>query len=201
MLGGLRPTLTAAQAQAVLDGLTLAPTTVPGVGDYDRDDYGERWADIDGNGCNQRDDVLFRDVRPGTVTVATQGACDHDVLAGTWDGPYTGRPLVFDDLKDSAQAQAITIDHVVPLGEAHRSGAGSWPATERERFANDLDNLVATDGPTNSDKSDADPAEWRPPERSSWCAYALVWVGVKADWELAVDDAERRGLAEMLSAC
>ncbi len=199
-LGGLRPGLTPAQARQVLTQLPTAATT-PGVGRYRREDYGQRWADVDGNGCNQRDDVLLRDARPGTVRVASQGSCDHDVLAGSWDGPYTGRLLVFDDLKDSAQAQAISIDHLVPLAEAHRSGAGAWPAERRERFANDLDNLLATDGPTNSDKGDAGPEQWLPPERSAWCAYAVVWVSVKADWELAVDDAERRSLDELLTDC
>ncbi|HET6939107.1 MAG TPA: hypothetical protein VFI19_10900, partial [Nocardioides sp.] len=31
------------------------------------------WLDTDGNGCNQRDDVLLRDVVPGTVRYAPQG--------------------------------------------------------------------------------------------------------------------------------
>ena len=82
---------------------------------YDRDAFGSAWADSDGNGCNQRDDVLLRDVLPGTVTVADQDACDHDVLAGSWIDPYTGVTLTFDDLKDLSQAEAIQIDHVVPF--------------------------------------------------------------------------------------
>ena len=52
---------------------------------------------------------------PGTVTVADQDACDHDVLAGSWIDPYTGVTLTFDDLKDLSQAEAIQIDHVVPF--------------------------------------------------------------------------------------
>ena len=60
---------------------------------YRRDAFGSDWVDTDHNGCNQRDDVLLRDAVPGTTTVARQGACDHDVLAGTWHDPYTGRTL------------------------------------------------------------------------------------------------------------
>ena len=148
------------------------PATRP-VPPYDRDAFGTAWADVDGNGCNQRDDVLLRDAVPDTVTVAQQGACDHDVLAGTWVDPYTGRTLAFDDLKDLRQAQAIQIDHVVPLAEAWRSGAAAWGAARRKSFANDLAVLLASDGPTNAAKGDDDPAAWRP-RRSYQCEYAVA---------------------------
>ena len=59
--------------------------------------------------------------------VAQQDACDHDVLAGTWHDPYTGRTLRFTDLKDLGQAEAIQIDHIVPLAEAWVSGAAVEP--------------------------------------------------------------------------
>jgi Protein of unknown function (DUF1524) len=200
-LAGLEPGLTPEQADAAVAALTVATGTVPGTGDYDRDDYGERWEDVDGNGCNQRDDVLLRDARPGTAVVAERGDCPRDVLAGTWDDPYTGEVLVFDDLKDPEQAQAVSIDHVVPLAEAHRSGAADWPAEQRTAFANDLAGLVAVDGAVNSDKGDSDPARWRPPDEAAWCAYALVWVGVKDEWSLAVDTREAGALRDMLARC
>ncbi|MGF1646566.1 MAG: HNH endonuclease family protein [Kineosporiaceae bacterium] len=200
-LGGLEPGLTPEQAEAAVAALTVEPETLPGTGDYDRDDYGERWQDVDGNGCNQRDDVLLRDARPGTAVVEEQGDCPHDVVAGSWDDPYTGAVLAFDDLKDPDQAQAISIDHVVPLAEAHRSGASEWPAAQRAEFANDLDGLVAADGSVNSDKGDSDPARWRPPDDAAWCDYALVWVTVKDQWSLAVDAREAAALRDMLARC
>ncbi len=117
-----------------------------------RDAFGSDWVDTDHNGCNQRDDVLLRDSVPGTTKVAQQGACDHDVLAGTWHDPYTGRILRFTDLKDLSQAEAIQIDHVVPLAEAWVSGAAGWSHDRREAFANDLHELLAVDGPTNDEQ-------------------------------------------------
>jgi hypothetical protein len=173
-LGGLEPGLTPEQAEAAAAALTVAAATLPGTGDYDRDDHGERWEDVDGNGCNQRDDVLLRDARPGTAIVEEQGGCPNDVVAGTWDDPYTGNVLEFDDLKDPDQAQAVTIDHVVPLAEAHRSGAAGWPADRRTAFANDLDGLVAADGATNSDKATPTrpagaPRTRRPGAPTPWC--------------------------------
>jgi hypothetical protein len=193
------PVGTPQEAVRQLDALEVAPR-VPSGPRYDRDAFGTAWADTDGNGCNQRDDVLLRDAEPDSVTVAEQGACDHDVLAGTWVDPYTGRTLTFDDLKDPRQSQAIQIDHVVPLAEAWRSGASSWSDRRRRSFANDLSVLLAADGPTNAAKSDGDPAAWRP-RRAYQCEYAVRWVAVKADWKLAVDRSETRALREMLAAC
>ena len=39
-------------------GCRSTPPTGPA---YDRDAFGSPWADTDGDGCNQRDDVLLRD--------------------------------------------------------------------------------------------------------------------------------------------
>ncbi|KQW48375.1 hypothetical protein ASC77_06330 [Nocardioides sp. Root1257] len=194
------PDLPSASEAAHLLRDLAATSRRPDVPTYDRDAFGSPWADTDGNGCNQRDDVLLRDVVADTVTVARQGACDHDVLAGTWVDPYTGRTLTFDDLKDLHQAQAIQIDHVVPLAEAWRSGASSWSGARRHRFANDLSVLLAADGPTNAAKGDDDPAAWRP-RKAFQCEYAERWVAVKSHWALAADRSERRALAEMLGYC
>jgi hypothetical protein len=189
---------TADEARQLLTTLRVGPRR-PSVG-YERDAFGPAWADTDGNGCNQRDDVLLRDAVPGSARYAPQGRCDHDVLAGTWVDPYTGRRLTFADLKDPAQAQALQIDHLVPLAEAWRSGASDWDASRRRSFANELAELLAADGPTNAAKGDDDPAAWRP-RREFQCTYAIGWIATKSRWELAVDRSERRALSEMLGYC
>jgi hypothetical protein len=56
-LGGLQPALTPLQARQRLARLPAATRTV--TVPYRRDAYGKRWEDIDGNGCNQRDDVYL----------------------------------------------------------------------------------------------------------------------------------------------
>jgi hypothetical protein len=182
-----------------LDRLTTVERRSPR-SDYERDAFGSSWADTDGNGCNQRDDVLLRDAVPGTVTIEQQGRCGHDVIAGAWIDPYTGRTLVFDDLKDLSQAQAIQIDHVVALSEAWVSGADRWSDERRRLFANDLDSLLAVDGPTNASKGDTDPAGWRP-RKEFQCSYAMRWIDIKTRWDLSVDSSERRALGEMLDFC
>ena len=193
------PSVSADRARELLAGLTTVERH-PGGPAYDRDAFGTSWADTDGNGCNQRDDVLLRDAAPGSTRVQQQDRCPHDVLAGTWTDPYTGRVLELDDLKDPAQAQAVQIDHVVPLAEAWSSGAAGWSDDRRRAYANDLDALVASDGPTNASKGADDPAAWRP-KAAYQCAYAVRWVQVKDAWDLAVDASERAALADMLDRC
>ncbi|MEQ6900095.1 HNH endonuclease family protein [Nocardioides sp. YIM 152588] len=187
-------------ARRHLEALGRVDRHPAGVPAYRRDAFGTAWADTDGDGCNQRDDVLLRDSVPESTTVQQQGSCDHDVLAGTWIDPYTGATLTFDDLKDPRQAQAIQIDHVVPLAEAWISGAAAWSDERRKAYANDLGVLLAVDGPTNAAKGADDPAAWRP-RKGYQCEYAVRWVTTKYRWGLAADASEVAALGEMLDFC
>ena len=45
------------------------------IGGYDRDEFGQKWADVDRNGCDQRNDVLRRDMRNLHTKPGTNG-CD-----------------------------------------------------------------------------------------------------------------------------
>ena len=159
--------------------------------------FGDSWIDTDRNGCNQRDDVLVRDV-PGTVRVAVQDGVTT-TSGRTMDRSYTGRDLRFDDLMIRRRPRR-QIDHAVPLAEAWVSGAAQWTDDRRRAFANDLAALLAVDGPTNASKRDGDPAAWRP-KKAYQCDYAIRWIGVKQAWGLAVDESERRALTDMLGYC
>jgi Protein of unknown function (DUF1524) len=189
-----------ARATARLAALRTVPRSSPSATRYVRDAFGESWLDTDRDGCNQRDDVLLRDAVPGSTRLGQQGACDHDVLAGTWHDPYTGKILQLDDLKDLSQAEAVQIDHIVPLAEAWVSGASAWSRARREAFANYLPELLAVDGPTNASKGDGDPAAWRP-RKGYQCQYAVAWIAIKRHWDLGVDTSERNALGQMLSYC
>ncbi|CAM3285865.1 HNH endonuclease family protein [Nocardioides dubius] len=192
------PALSPARATRLLESLPRAPRVRPT--DYRREAFGSAWRDTDRNGCNQRDDVLLRDAVAGSTRVQQQGRCDHDVLAGTWVDPYSGRTLTLDDLKDPSQAQAVQIDHVVPLAEAWASGASAWTPERRAEYANDLDVLLAVDGPTNASKGADDPAAWRP-RKGYQCAYAVHWIAIKDAWRLSADPSEVDALREMLGYC
>jgi hypothetical protein len=186
-------------ARAELHRLVVRPRPC-GTEGYVRSSFGSDWVDTDHNGCNQRDDVLLRDAVPGSTRVQQQGSCNPDVLAGTWHDPYTDKTLHFTNLKNLHQAEAIQIDHVVPLAEAWVSGARRWSYHRRVAFANNLNELLAVDGPTNMSKGDGDPAVWRP--RTGYqCTYALKWIAIKARWHLTIDPPEKAALDQMLGLC
>lgn len=189
-----------AKARTLLDQLPVGAR--PGASrDYRRSAFGDAWTDTDGNGCNQRDDVLLRDVvKSQPYRVGRQGGCDHDVLAGTWVDPYTGASITLTDAKQQAQAESVQIDHIVPLSVAWRYGASTWTDAERLQFANDLRDLVASGGASNQAKGGADASQWRP-FRPAQCGYAVRYIVVKAAYSLATDSSEKRALSDMLATC
>ena len=192
-----RPSLTEPQPEApdpyaeLLARLTIDPESDGGI-DYDRDLYMPRgWAETVRPGCNVRELVLISEA----VSISE---VDQDCrpLDGRWRSWYDDEP--FNDPSD------LDIDHMVPLAEAHRSGAARWPAQRKSRFANDLGfpaALTAVSASSNRTKSAQDPAEWKPPLRSAWCQYAQDWIAVKLQWSLSADPAEVDALREMLDTC
>lgn len=168
-LGGCRTTgsLPTSSAQETLDHLQVIdrPAADPG---YRRAAFGRAWADVDRDGCNTRDQVLFATLdqhRP--YRVQRQGRCPTDVLAGTWTDLYSHQKMAWTDLKEPAQAERLPLDHIVSLAGAWRYGARNWTSDERLQIANDPLNLTATTAKINSAKSDHDPASWTPPRASA----------------------------------
>ena len=189
-----------AAARSALDGLAVVvrPTLAA---DYRRAAFGKAWQDVDGNGCNQRDDVLFRDVlRSAPYTTGRQRNCTHDMLAGTWVDPYTGASITLTDAKQQDQAQSVQIDHIVALSVAWRYGAHTWSDARRQQFANDLTNLAAVGGASNQGKGGADAAGWRP-VTAAQCGYAVRYVHVKAAYRLPVDATEKGAVNRLLDTC
>jgi hypothetical protein len=156
--------------------------------------FGPAWADVDHNGCDQRNDVLHRDL---TQVELRPGTHDCVVIAGVLDDPYTGKTVTF----AKADASEVPIDHVVPLAAAWMQGAASWPADEREAFANDLNNLMATTREENSAKGDSTADEWTPSDPTYGCSYATVVITVKSRYVLAVTPAEASALKSLLVTC
>ena len=118
------------------------------------------------------------------------------VTYGEWLAPYTGT-VVTDPGK-------LDIDHMVPLGNAHASGASNWSADQRERYANYLDDpqhLIAVTASANRSKGARGPEDWKPEVRSYWCQYAVDWITIKDDWGLTVTQQEHSTLVEMLNTC
>ncbi|MFE4258135.1 HNH endonuclease family protein [Streptomyces sp. NPDC056883] len=116
-------------------------------------------------------------------------------VSGTWVSVCDGTTVT--------DAGKPGIDHMVPLANAWRSGAGVSTAERRKEFANDLTRpqLLVVSAATNRSKGDQGPDEWQPPEKAYWCTYATAWTNVKATYQLTVTEAEKAKLTGMLETC
>ncbi|MEU1203530.1 HNH endonuclease family protein [Streptomyces sp. NPDC005813] len=175
-----------ATARSELAALTVAtPHSMDG---YARDKF-DIWS-TQPDGCTTRQDVLARD---GKDVEDEPGSCQPS--SGSWYSAY-------DDTTVTTVAQA-TIDHMVPLAEAWRSGADAWTADERKAFGNDLKDpqLLIASQSSNSAKSDSGPAEWKPTNHAFWCTYAKDYTHIKSIWKLTTTDDEKMALTSMLDTC
>lgn len=180
-----------AAARTALDTLPVREPD-PDTG-YARERFGTAWADVDGNGCDTRNDVLARDLVD--VRLDPAGCL---VLAGTLADPYTGEAVAFARGPDSADVQ---IDHVVALAAAWRTGAQAWTAARRQAFANDPANLLAVSGDANQDKGAGDAGAWLPPQAGYACVYVLRQLRVKAAYGLWLTPDERAAAGRALDGC
>ncbi|MGI5130974.1 HNH endonuclease family protein [Pseudonocardia sp. CA-107938] len=185
-----QPARLAREALAQLPVKGRAPKT-----GYERTQFGAAWTDIDHNGCDQRNDILRRDL---VGVVAVRGTHDCVVRSGILYDRYTGRTITFERGPNSADVQ---IDHVVALSDAWQKGAQQLDPLQRTSLANDPLNLVATDGPTNQSKGDSDAASWLPPNKSARCAYVARQIAVKQRYHLWVTAAERYAMDQVLASC
>jgi hypothetical protein len=159
---------------------------------YGRGQFGQSWYDVDGNGCDTRNDILRRDLAGKQM----KNPCK--VLAGTLaPDPYTATSIRF----VYGGASEVDIDHVVALSDAWQKGAASWPAGKRLALANDTLNLLAVDSSANRSKGDGDTATWLPPNKSFRCTYVARQVAVKGKYGLWVTAAERDAMTRVLRGC
>ena len=161
---------------------------------YERDLFGSGWKDPDRNGCDARNDMLNRDLTDRTHKPGTRGCV---VTSGVLADPLTATTINF--VRGNATSTAVQIDHVVALSDAWQKGAQQLTADQRESFANDPLNLLATDGPTNAAKGDSDAASWLPPNKSFRCEYVALQTAVKAKYGLWMTGAEQDAVRSVLT--
>lgn len=163
---------------------------------YEREKFSKGWKDPDHNGCDARNDILGRDL----VDVKYKSKAKQCVvLSGIFHDPYTGTTINF--VRGQNTSTAVQIDHVVALSDAWQKGAQKWSKEERFEFANDPLNLMASDGPTNSSKSDKDAASWLPPNKSFRCEYVTRQTQVKAKYGAWMTKAEHDTIERLLTSC
>lgn len=150
----------------------------------------KHWLDIDGDGCDAREQVLKRDA----IGLPQVDPFKCFVVEADWLSPYDG-------VRTSDRTR-VDIDHTVALKEAWDSGAWQWNEAQRTAFANDTSDtrsLIAASSSSNRSKSDRDPSNWMPPLRGYWCTYSANWIAVKARWGLSMDQSEWGRLNNVLS--
>ena len=162
---------------------------------YSRDKFGPAWKDVDGNGCDTRNDILQRDLT--NITFKDNSRCT--VATGTLHDTYTDKTIDF--VRGTSTSIAVQIDHRIALANAWVTGAQQWDDAKRLQFANDPSNLIAVDGPTNGKKSDGDAATWLPPNKAYRCTYVATQVDVKAKYGLWVTQAEHDAMKAVLETC
>lgn len=112
---------------------------------------------------------------------------------GQWYDPYTDNTYI--------APRRLDIDHIVPLSNAHSSGASEWNRIKKRDFANDFDNLIAVYSSANRSKGDKSPDLWKPTNSEYHCEYAQRWIQIKEEWQLSVTAAEKQALTAMLGTC
>ena len=164
----------------------------PDLPSYDRDGW-KHWVDEDKDCQNTRHEVLIQESL-AMVTFKRERKCQ--VATGEWFDPYTGETVT--------DATRLDIDHMVPLKNAHDSGAWAWDKDKKSAFANEMsyaDHLMAVTASANRKKGARGSEKWKPANRDHWCDYAIDWVEIKVGWDLSATKTEWGALQEMLQTC
>jgi hypothetical protein len=151
------------------------------------------WTDDDRDCQDARSEVLIAE---SEVAVTFKDSRRCKVASGRWTCRYTGEVVT--------DPRRLDIDHLVPLGNAARSGGQSWDAATKRRYANDLEHpeqLIAVVASANRAKGDRGPEKWMPPDPAYRCTYLRDWFTVKTRWKLGVSSGERAALTSGLAVC
>jgi len=161
---------------------------------YSRSAFGPAWADVDGNGCDTRNDILKRDLTQITFRAKTK---DCVVESGVLADPFSGESINFQ--RGEKTSALVQIDHVVALSNAWQTGIFKADLATRKNLANDPLNLLAVKGSLNSQKGDGDAATWLPPNKQFRCNYVSRQVEVKVKYNLWLTRAEKDAILRVLS--
>ena len=173
--------------------LTITVAPIPeDIPEYDRSDW-RHWIDEDGDCQDARQEVLIAESLD-QVTFETDRKCR--IETGRWFGVFDGHHL--------ENVGHVDIDHMVPLRNAHLSGAWAWNPAMKEEYANyleDPDHLIAVASRANRSKGARGPEEWMPSNQDYWCRYATDWAEIKEWWELNMTKVESEIVMDMLGTC
>lgn len=139
---------------------------------YHRELYGE-WIDEDKDCQNTRHEVL---IKTSLIEPKFKTSKKCQVVSGKWYDPYSGEYFY--------KASDLDIDHIWPVKTAHISGASVWSKEKKQKFYNDIENLIPVSAGLNRSKKDRTPSEWLPPNKAFRCEYLQRWSHVQAKYKL-----------------
>lgn len=171
-------------ALAILDSVTIGDSQDV---DYARSEW-KHWSDLDGNGCDSREDVL---IASGSGVVSDPGTCK--ITAGSWVEPYANITIT-----DSSK---IDIDHVVALSYAAANGGQALSADQKQQLANDPANLYISKASENRSKGDKGPSEYMPPNAGFQCQYVSSFVTVINKYDLTMPKSDADAVRKVLEKC
>jgi len=138
------------------------------------------WVDKDKDCQNTRHEILIqRSLIP--VTLDKKGC---KVLRGKWSDYYYPETHTL--------SKNVDIDHLIPLKHANAIGASVWTMLEKEKFANDPDNLVITNKSYNRKKGAKTIAQWLPVNQDYACKYIKDWIRLKKKYQLTITNADKK---------
>ena len=160
----------------------------PHTSKYLRSDW-HHWSDSDRDCLDTRGEILkLRSLSPVAMN---KNGCR--VKTGKWKDYYY--PEIH------TQASKVDIDHLVPLKHAHNFGAANWNKSQKEKFANDPENLVITNRSYNRQKGAKGINEWLPRHRDYTCKYISDWVKIKKKYSLGLGEGEKNSIESLKKDC
>jgi hypothetical protein len=147
------------------------------------------WTDKDGDCLNTRAEILK--ARSLVAVGTNKKGCI--VKTGKWQDYYYPE---FHKL-----ASKVDIDHLVPLKHAHDVGAAAWSKEQKEKFANDPENLVITNRSYNRQKGAKGIDQWLPRHKDYACKYVSDWIRIKKKYSLRLRDEEKSSIDSLRSDC
>lgn len=166
---------------SAIDTLTVAPSQDV---KYNRSEW-KHWVDLDGNGCDTREDILIAN---GEEVKSDPKTCK--VTEGIWTEYYAGKTFT--------DPSGMDLDHVVPLSWAASNGGNTWDAEKKIAFANDPGNLFLSDASENRSKGDKGPSEYLPPNKDFQCAYVNTFISVVAKYDLTMPQSDKAAAQEVI---
>ena len=114
----------------------------------------------------------------------------------TWKLEYTK--------KSTAKRTVPAVATLIPPVEVWRAGGWNWTAAQRSAYMKNVKNLrvhMVTTKQLITQRNNRKPEQWLPKGAAEKCAYAIDWVVVKYQYNLAMDQREYDALNKVLAGC